>query len=53
MYVKKIVLEGVEWMGLVENKDRQCVVVNTVGILGFLKMRGISRIAVELLASQK
>jgi len=53
VYVKKIVLEGVEWMGLVENKDRQCVVVNTVGILGFLKMRGISRIAVELLASQK
>jgi len=53
VYVKNIVLEGVKWMGLADNRDRQWVVVNTVGILGFLKMRGISRIAEELLASQK
>jgi len=42
VYVKKIVLEGVKWMGLAENRDRQLVVVNTVGIFGFLKIRRIS-----------
>jgi len=29
-YVKKIVLEGVKWMDLAENRDRQQVVVNKV-----------------------
>jgi hypothetical protein len=30
VYVKKIVLEGVKWMDLAENRDRQQVVVNKV-----------------------
>ena len=29
-YVKKIVLEGVKWMDLAENRDRQQVAVNKV-----------------------
>ena len=30
MYVKKIVLEGVKWIDLAENRDRQWAVVNSV-----------------------
>jgi hypothetical protein len=42
-----------DWIGLAQDRDRWRELVNAVMNLGFNKMRGISLIATNLLASQE
>ena len=45
--------EGMDWINLVQDRDRLQAVVNAVRNLGFHKMRGISCLAEGLIASQQ
>jgi hypothetical protein len=53
MGARKVGWEDMDWTGLVQDGERRRALVNAVMNLGFFKMRGISRLAEELLAFQE
>jgi hypothetical protein len=51
--LREIGWKVLDWNGIAQNRDRCRVVVNTVMIFGFHKMRGISLLAEKLSGSQE
>ena len=54
MHLEAVEWEVMDWIDLAQDRDRCRVLVNAVmGTFGFHEMRGISRLAEKLLASQE
>jgi hypothetical protein len=53
MDLKEVGWRGMDWIVLAQDRDSWRVLLNAARIFGFRKMRGISRLGEDLLASQE